>query len=427
MEAQYEAQYQEGAILGEGTYGQVRQAKRQSDGQGVAVKVLKDHGDQTGALSEVALLDRLCHVNLVRLLDVFPSPTTTRLVFEFGGEGLAKYRQAHKGIPHEVVSQVMHGVIAGLSYMHKNNVIHNDLKPSNILLQEHPLHVRIADLGNSVVTLPGHKKARSTHSVCRRGVLECTLWYRAPEILLGMWDYSTAVDIWSAGCIFCELGNNRPMFAKSTAVEMILCIFQTLGTPQDGAGELPFLPLWSTQFPRFPQRALHLWRGLGTAGRALLSEMLMLTPSTRIAAEAAARHKFFHATATVASQVLRWELERSVRRGTREGGRLALKPVKKSRSKSPHDPSFMILCLVPWLRLSAVEPQHFGKPDLGHLVLQPGMWTKQVLRKPDMWRFAPIAVAGIPPLPFPLRHELLRLSQALRLALPYHGSWPPSS
>ena len=85
VEAQYEAQYQEGAILGEGTYGQVRQAKRQSDGQGVAVKVLKDHGDQTGALSEVALLDRLCHVNLVRLLDVFPSPTTTRLVFEFGG------------------------------------------------------------------------------------------------------------------------------------------------------------------------------------------------------------------------------------------------------------------------------------------------------------------------------------------------------
>ena len=138
MEAQYEAQYQEGAILGEGTYGQVRQAKRQSDGQGVAVKVLKDHGDQTGALSEVALLDRLCHVNLVRLLDVFPSPTTTRLVFEFGGEGLAKYRQAHKGIPHEVVSQVMHGVIAGLSYMHKNNVIHNDLKPSNILLQSIP-------------------------------------------------------------------------------------------------------------------------------------------------------------------------------------------------------------------------------------------------------------------------------------------------
>ena len=127
----------------------------------------------------------------------------------------------------------------------------------------------------------------------------------------------------------------------------------------------------------------------------------MLTPSTRIAAEAAARHKFFHATATVASQVLRWELERSVRRGTREGGRLALKPVKKSRSKSPRDPSFMILCLVPWLRLSAVEPQHFGKPDLGHLVLQPGMWTKQVLRKPDMWRFAPITVAGSLPYPWP--------------------------
>ena len=51
VEAQYEAQYQEGAILGEGTYGQVRQAKRQSDGQGVVAKVLKDHGDQTVALS----------------------------------------------------------------------------------------------------------------------------------------------------------------------------------------------------------------------------------------------------------------------------------------------------------------------------------------------------------------------------------------
>ena len=86
MEAQHEAQYQEGAILGEGTYGHVRQAKCQSDGQGVAVKVLKDHGDQTGAaLSEVALLDRRCHVNLVRLLDVFPSPTATPLVFPTRG------------------------------------------------------------------------------------------------------------------------------------------------------------------------------------------------------------------------------------------------------------------------------------------------------------------------------------------------------
>ena len=59
MEAQYEAEYQEGAILGEGTYGQARQAKRRSDGQGVDVKVLKDHEDRAGALSEVALLDRL--------------------------------------------------------------------------------------------------------------------------------------------------------------------------------------------------------------------------------------------------------------------------------------------------------------------------------------------------------------------------------
>ena len=54
-----------------------------SDGQ--AVKVLKDHEDRAGALSQVALLDRLCHVNLVRLLDVFPSPTATPLVFQLGG------------------------------------------------------------------------------------------------------------------------------------------------------------------------------------------------------------------------------------------------------------------------------------------------------------------------------------------------------
>ena len=75
------------------------------------MKVLKDHEDRAGALSQVALLDRLCHV------------------------------------------------------------IHNDLKPSNILLQEHPLHMRIADSGNLVVNLPGHKRLRGPgqHTVCAGG------------------------------------------------------------------------------------------------------------------------------------------------------------------------------------------------------------------------------------------------------------------
>lgn len=72
-----------------------------------------------------------------------------------------------------------------------------------------------------------------------------TIWYRAPEIFLGVPEYTIAVDMWSVGCIFFEMIAQRPLFQGMAEIEMINLIFSVLGTPNDtiwpGYSELPFV------------------------------------------------------------------------------------------------------------------------------------------------------------------------------------------
>lgn len=90
----------------------------------------------------------------------------------------------------------MYQLVKGLAHCHKHGVMHRDLKPQNLLLDETNLCLKIADLGlGRAFSIPVKSY---THEIV-------TLWYRAPEVLLGTTHYSTPVDMWSVGCIFAEL------------------------------------------------------------------------------------------------------------------------------------------------------------------------------------------------------------------------------
>ncbi|KAG2585340.1 hypothetical protein PVAP13_6KG384006 [Panicum virgatum] len=128
----------------------------------------------------------------------------------------------------------MYQLCKGVAFVHGRGVLHRDLKPHNLLMDRKTMALKIADLGLSrAITVPLKKY---THEIL-------TLWYRAPEVLLGARHYSTPVDMWSVGCIFAELVTNNPLFPGDSELQQLLHIFKLLGTPNEqvwpGVGKLP--------------------------------------------------------------------------------------------------------------------------------------------------------------------------------------------
>jgi cyclin-dependent kinase 2 len=122
-----------------------------------------------------------------------------------------------------------------------------------------------------------------------------TLWYRAPEILLGSKTYSTPVDIWSIGCIFAEMLNHRPLFPGDSEIDQLYKIFQGLGTPDESSWQgVTSLPDYKETFPKWRARVLsELVPTLEPSGVDLLCRMLTYTPQQRITAKAALCHQYF--------------------------------------------------------------------------------------------------------------------------------------
>lgn len=200
--------------VGEGTYGKVYKAMEKGTGKLVALKKTRLEMDEEGipptALREISLLQMLStSIYVVRLLCVehVHQPSTKSqspksnlyLVFEYLDTDLKKfidlYRKGPNPKPLEpfLIQKLMFQLCKGVAHCHSHGVLHRDLKPQNLLLVKDKELLKIADLGlGRAFTVP---LKSYTHEIV-------TLWYRAPEVLLGSTHYSTAVDMWSVGCIF---------------------------------------------------------------------------------------------------------------------------------------------------------------------------------------------------------------------------------
>eukprot|EP01006_Ploeotia_vitrea_P040716 TRINITY_DN66449_c1_g6_i1.p1 TRINITY_DN66449_c1_g6~~TRINITY_DN66449_c1_g6_i1.p1 ORF type:complete len:341 (-),score=28.67 TRINITY_DN66449_c1_g6_i1:150-1172(-) len=303
-----ERSYQPAGKVGEGTYGNVYKAscKNQKD-TWVAIKNYKSQGDSDDggvpvtAIAEITLLRELDHPNVIRLVDaaINPDGPFIYMVYDYMGQDLERLMNScdrSRQPPQQFIKKVMWDLLQGIDYLHKSWIIHRDIKPGNILMDTKTCTAKLADFGMARIVRDPLKKLGDDGRVV-------TIWWRAPELLLGAQHYTGAIDVWAIGCIFFELLFGRPPMKcndehnkfQQAAVELL---FTKLGTPTEAnwpsIKQLPFYP----EIADWPVKKGDLYndpsfKQLDPKAKDLLMKMLEFDPSRRITAEVALKHPYW--------------------------------------------------------------------------------------------------------------------------------------
>eukprot|EP00730_Choanoeca_flexa_P018115 TRINITY_DN8791_c0_g1_i1.p1 TRINITY_DN8791_c0_g1~~TRINITY_DN8791_c0_g1_i1.p1 ORF type:complete len:411 (+),score=66.10 TRINITY_DN8791_c0_g1_i1:34-1266(+) len=327
--------------LGEGTYGVVYRAKDEKTGAIVAAKRVKMEEERGGlpvsSLREISALQQLDHENVVKLLCVASgrSLNSVYLIMEYCEHDLATLiDNMPTPFPEPAVKCLLQQLLKGLTAMHAQvrrmldtqmcmlaskrtqincmastgacperifchplpliypahdmvqYLMHRDLKLSNLLLTDKGV-LKIADMG---LTRHHNEPANNMSPIV------VTLWYRAPELLFGVKDYTNAIDLWSVGCIFAELLAHKPLFPAKSETALLELMIELLGTPHRGIWpEFEQLPLTHRyKLPQQPYSSIKDTFGyLSSDGIRLLSKLLMYDPAQRLSARSAGRHAYF--------------------------------------------------------------------------------------------------------------------------------------
>lgn len=285
----------------EGTYGIVYRAIDRATGETVALKKLKWPKDERDgfpvtSLREINALMRINHPHVVALKEVAMGVANDEvyLVMEYVEHDLRTLIDDEcdkKRFSISEIKTLMKQLLSAISEMHKRWMIHRDLKTSNLLLSNKG-EIKVADFG--LARRLGDPPMVGSHLT----PLVVTLWYRAPELLLGDPAYDFSVDCWSLGCIMAELLLWRPLFPGKTEIAQLDNIFALLGLPDDtrwpGWGRLPHARKIKPNPGAYIDKLDQTFRDvISEAGKELLRALLTFDPKKRITAAEALRHPWF--------------------------------------------------------------------------------------------------------------------------------------
>ncbi|KAF5101240.1 hypothetical protein D0Z03_000634 [Geotrichum reessii] len=233
-------------------------------------------------------MKELKHPNIVTLYDVIHTENKLNLVFEYMDRDLKVYMDTYgnKGaLEAKQIKSFMYQLLKGVNFCHENRVLHRDLKPQNLLINTRG-ELKLGDFGLArAFGIPVNTFSNEV----------VTLWYRAPDVLLGSRTYSTSIDIWSSGCILAEMFTGRPLFPGSSNEDQLKRIFKLMGTPNEYTWpNISQLPNYKADFTVYPPQDLRvIIPQIDPVALDLLLALLQMMPEKRITAAQALQHPWF--------------------------------------------------------------------------------------------------------------------------------------
>lgn len=286
--------------IGTGAYGVVCAAKDNRTGQRVAIKKIPKVFEviviAKRTYRELKILRHLRHENIISILDVMLPPEDPSLfqdvyvVLDLMESDLHHIIHSVQPLSEDHIQFFLYQILRGVKYIHSANVLHRDLKPSNLLINRN-CELKIGDFGMA----KGLSSSAEEHSTFMTEYV-ATRWYRAPELMLSLSEYTFAIDMWSVGCILAEMLARRQLFPGKNYLNQLQLILSVVGTPsQDyvqAVGSERVKVYLQALPPRDPVELSVLFPEASEVSLDLMRKLLQLEPRKRISAEEALAHKY---------------------------------------------------------------------------------------------------------------------------------------
>jgi mitogen-activated protein kinase 15 len=251
--------------------------------------------DAQRTFREIMYLQELVdHENIVKILNVLRADNDRDIYVVFDYMETDLHAVIRANILEDIHKRyIMYQLFKSLFYMHTAELVHRDMKPSNILLNSECL-MKVADFGLARSIAALEKEAGGAAPVLTDYV--ATRWYRAPEILVGSVRYSKPVDMWSCGCILAELLGGKPLFPGSSTMNQLDKILEVVGRPNQEDLDSLKSSFAQTMIDSLPPGKVKAMESLFPSAPAealdLLKKLLVFNPSRRLSAQEALAHPY---------------------------------------------------------------------------------------------------------------------------------------